>query len=206
MPLKYYTKQWFPVRGNLTCPQAFASVWRPFHLSWVDGEDAIGIWWAEARDAAEHPIMLRTALPSTRKGLLAQNVYGAKVRNLILRMHIKQSSSPSHPFQLFLTGQGNIGLYVISILVLFIILIRRDQRQCFGFYFLYKFSIAAMTNYCHTLSHLKQHIYCLKSRHNRAQLILCLESHRAEINMLARLHFFLEVLEMNPFPSLFRHW
>lgn len=43
------------------------------------GRGASGIWWVEARDAAEHPIMHKTALTIINDP--NQNVRSAEVRN-----------------------------------------------------------------------------------------------------------------------------
>lgn len=50
------------------------------------------------------------------------------------------------------------------------------------------------------------HLSSRKSQHNMVPLVLHLESYRDESKVLAKLHFFQEGLEMNPFSSSSRCW
>ena len=62
------------------CPQGtLDSVWRHSGLSQVGG--AVGSWWVEARDAADHFTMHRTALPPYKE-LSSPQINSAKVEQL----------------------------------------------------------------------------------------------------------------------------
>lgn len=84
--------------------------------------------------------------------------------------------------------------------------------SCIGFFNIcvlsYNSLISSLSVYSSQLvktSYLLPHFFIgQKSRQSPTQLVLCLESHKAEINMSARPHSFPNALGMNLLPSSFR--